>query len=67
MSEAGRKILDGLRDAVNGNFTRVTIEGQTWVRVFPADVDLAFPEGPGVDRTDKPVRPSPNPVKVRLK
>lgn len=29
---AGAKILDGLRDALSGNFSRVTIEGQTWVR-----------------------------------
>jgi hypothetical protein len=28
----GQKIIDGLRDAIAGNFARVTIEGQTWVR-----------------------------------
>lgn len=59
VSKAGQKILDGLRDAVNGNFTRVTIEGQTWVRIFPADEDLRFPEGANVDRADKPVRALP--------
>jgi hypothetical protein len=26
------KILDGLRDAVAGNFAAVTIEGETWVK-----------------------------------
>ena len=29
---AGRKIIEGLQEAVAGNFSRVTIEGQTWVR-----------------------------------
>lgn len=29
---AGRKIIDGLKDAVAGNFASVTIEGQRWVR-----------------------------------
>jgi hypothetical protein len=28
----GQRILDGLKDAVAGNFARVTIDGQTWVR-----------------------------------
>lgn len=28
----GRKIIDGLKDAVAGNFASVTIEGQRWVR-----------------------------------
>jgi hypothetical protein len=28
----GSKILDGLRDAVAGNFVAVTIEGETWVK-----------------------------------
>lgn len=27
-----RRIMDGLRDAVAGNFARVTIDGQTWAR-----------------------------------
>lgn len=26
------KIIDGLKDAIAGNFTRITVEGQTWVR-----------------------------------
>lgn len=30
---SGKKILDGIRDAVVGNLSRVTIDGQTWVRV----------------------------------
>ncbi len=29
---SGKKIIDGLKDAVAGNFARVTIDGQTWVR-----------------------------------
>lgn len=29
---SGKKILDGLKDAVAGNFAAVTIEGQHWVR-----------------------------------
>lgn len=29
---AGSKILDGLRDALSGNFAAVTIEGQRWIR-----------------------------------
>jgi hypothetical protein len=29
---SGAKIIEGLRDAVAGNFTTVTIEGQRWVR-----------------------------------
>ena len=32
MTGTGSKILDGLRDAMAGNFAKVTIEGQTWVR-----------------------------------
>lgn len=30
---SGQKIIDGLRDAIAGNFSAVTIEGQRWVRV----------------------------------
>lgn len=38
MSDAGRKILDGLKEAVEGNFSRVHIPDgtgklQTWVRL----------------------------------
>lgn len=32
---AGQKIIEGLRDAVRGNFERVTIDGQVWVRQQP--------------------------------
>lgn len=32
MSDAGRKILDGLKDAIAGNFVAVTIDGGRWVR-----------------------------------
>lgn len=31
MHETGPKIIEGLRQAVAGNFASVTIEGQTWV------------------------------------
>lgn len=30
---AGTKIIEGLKQAIAGDFSRVTIEGQTWVRV----------------------------------
>lgn len=33
---AGRRIIDGLKDAVAGNFASVTIEGQRWVRADTA-------------------------------
>lgn len=29
---SGKRIIDGLRDALAGNIARVTIEGVTWVR-----------------------------------
>ena len=29
---AGRRILEGLRDAIDGNLARVTIDGETWVK-----------------------------------
>ena len=29
---SGAKIIEGLKEAVAGNFGRVTIEGQAWVR-----------------------------------
>jgi len=47
---SGRKIIEGLQEAVAGNFSRVTIEGQTWVRLesdvapaarTPADLTIA--------------------------
>jgi hypothetical protein len=30
---SGAKIIEGLKDAVAGNFSRVTIEGQVWQRI----------------------------------
>jgi len=30
---SGKKIIDGLKDAVAGNFSRVTIDGQVWERI----------------------------------
>lgn len=33
----GAKIVQGLRDAIKGNLSRVTIEGQTWQRVEKFD------------------------------
>lgn len=32
---SGRKIIDSLKGAVAGNFSRVTIDGQTWQKVDP--------------------------------
>lgn len=32
---AGNKIIEGLKNAVAGNFARVTVEGQVWERVEP--------------------------------
>ena len=29
----GQRIIDGLKDAIAGNFASVTIDGQTWQRV----------------------------------
>lgn len=29
---SGRKIIEGLKDAVAGNFERVTVGGQLWVK-----------------------------------
>lgn len=46
----GQKILEGLKDAVAGNFSAVTIEGQRWVRA-PAwqPIDSAPKDGTKVD------------------
>jgi hypothetical protein len=33
----GAKIIQGLKQAVAGNFVRVTVEGQTWVRLPDRD------------------------------
>lgn len=32
MTDGGKKIMDGLRDAARGSFTAVEIDGHTWVR-----------------------------------
>lgn len=32
MGDAGRKIIEGLKDAIAGNLAAVTIDGQRWVR-----------------------------------
>jgi len=32
MTTSGRRIINGLKDAIAGNLARVTIDGQTWVR-----------------------------------
>ncbi len=37
---SGKKIIDGLKDALAGNFARVTIEGQHWVREDAIRSDL---------------------------
>lgn len=43
MNKAGQKILDGLKDAIDGNFTSVTIDGQRWERrtFLPYTVSVA--------------------------
>jgi len=33
---SGAKIIEGLKDAAAGNFSRVTIEGQVWQRIVTA-------------------------------
>src|SRR5260221_535079 len=37
------KIIEGLREAVAGNFARVMIEGQTWMRADPIEIPPAGP------------------------
>lgn len=32
---SGQKIIDGIKDAIEGNFARVTVAGQVWVRLEP--------------------------------
>lgn len=32
MTSAGRKLVDSIRDAIQGNFASVTIDGQTWIK-----------------------------------
>lgn len=36
---SGHKIIEGLRDAVAGNFARVTIDGQIWVKRDSTEVE----------------------------
>jgi len=33
---SGKKIIDGLKEAAAGNFSRVTLDGQVWVREYPS-------------------------------
>jgi hypothetical protein len=42
---AGAKIIDGLKDAVAGNFSSVTINGQRWVRVDWQTIETAPKDG----------------------
>lgn len=37
---SGAKIIEGLKEAVAGDMTRVTIEGQTWLRADTLARDL---------------------------
>jgi hypothetical protein len=34
---SGQKIVEGLKDAIAGNFSRVTVEGQVWTRGAPQE------------------------------
>ena len=36
---SGQKIIDGLKDAIEGDFTSVIIEGQKWVRADALHAD----------------------------
>ena len=57
MEMTGQKIIDGLRDAVAGNFVRATIDGQTWVRdtgwqpieTAPKDIMIMTWDGASID------------------
>lgn len=35
MTDAGKRLIEGLKEAIKGDFARVHIDGQTWVRVSP--------------------------------
>ena len=37
---SGQKIIDGLKDAIAGNYARVTIDGQQWIREDRAEATL---------------------------
>lgn len=41
---SGQKILDGLKEAIAGDFGRVTIDGQVWVRFDNNPLYRAAPE-----------------------
>lgn len=50
MTAAGAKIIEGLKDAVAGNFSAVTIEGQRWVRTPEwRSIETAPPAGTNID------------------
>lgn len=46
MTAAGAKIIEGLKDAVAGNFSAVTIEGQRWIRAPEWQPIRAAPKKP---------------------
>lgn len=35
---SGQKIIDALEDAQRGDFSRCTVNGQTWVRIEPGQI-----------------------------
>lgn len=37
---SAHKIVEGIKGAIAGNITRVTVEGQTWVREKPPGLDI---------------------------
>jgi hypothetical protein len=53
MSKLGTRIIEGLKEAARGNFARVTIEGQTWVRLDRGQVVVA--ENPHSHHTNGPI------------
>jgi hypothetical protein len=73
---SGEKIIAGLKNAVAGNFARVTIEGQTWVRadcmtaedrvVVAVTADLAARAALGIKKYGVTLAASPADLRANL-